>query len=74
MYKLRTFKGTVVRFWPQQGYGFVRLDASPREAIFLLRHVEDVGGDQIRQGTRLQFYLEQHSKGLRAIRCKLEEA
>jgi cold shock CspA family protein len=68
-YRLRTFQGTVVRFWRERAYGYLRLDASPREAHFHLRDCEGIGGDMIAKGTRLQFYLEQTSKGLNAIRC-----
>jgi cold shock CspA family protein len=75
VYKLRTFTGTVVRFWRNNGYGYVRMDAAPRrEAHFHMRDCEDLGADQIREGTRLQFYLAQGAKGLNAIRCsKLNE-
>jgi len=70
-YKLRTFKGTVVRFWRERGYGYLKIDAPPREAHFHLRDCEGVGGDQIKEGTRLEFYLADEPKGLTAIRVSL---
>jgi cold shock CspA family protein len=71
-YALRTFKGTVVRFYRERAYGYVRVDAPPREAHFHLRDFEEcTGGDEIKEGTRLEFYLEQCAKGLNAIRCSI---
>jgi cold shock CspA family protein len=71
-YKLRTFKGTVTRFWPERAYGYVRTDVIRREAHFHLRDFDHVGGDQIKEGTtRLEFYLEHHAKGLRAVRVNI---
>jgi len=70
-YKLRTFKGTVTRFWPEKAYGYVRTDVVRQEAHFHLRDFDHVGGDQIKEGTRLEFYLSQRAKGLRAIRCSI---
>jgi cold shock CspA family protein len=71
MKALRTFKGRVVRFWPDRGggYGFIRLEypASTREARFVLSEC-DFGGDEIKSGDRVEMYLEDHAKGLRAIR------
>lgn len=70
-YKLRTFKGTVVRFWRERGYGYLKIDGLPREAQVHLRDCEGVGGDQIKEGTRLEFYLADEPKGLTAIRVSL---
>jgi cold shock CspA family protein len=70
-YKLRTFSGVVVRFWRERGYGYIRIDAPPRETHFHLRDCEGIGGDEIKEGTRLEFYLEQTAKGLNAIRCSI---
>ncbi len=67
-YRLRPFRGTVVRFWPERGFGFVRPDGGSRDARVHLKDCENIGGDQINVGTRLEFYLEDHPKGLRAIR------
>jgi cold shock CspA family protein len=76
-YKLRAFKGTVVRFWHERGYGFVKIDGLPRQAQVHLRDCENIGGDQINVGTRLEFYLADGPKGLDAIRvsiCKMSHA
>ena len=70
-YKLRTFKGTVVRFFRNSGYGYLRIDGAAREAHFHLKDCEGIGGDQVRKGTRLEFYLKQTPKGLNAIRVSL---
>ena len=69
-YKLRTFKGTVTRFFPERAYGHVKIDGLAREAQVHLGDCE-FGGHEIRQGTRLEFYLEQRPKGLNAIRVSL---
>jgi cold shock CspA family protein len=71
-YKLRTFGGVVVRFWRDRAYGYVRIDGTGREAHFHLRDFDHVGGDQVKEGTRLEFYLSQGAKGLDAIRCSIE--
>jgi cold shock CspA family protein len=67
-YRLRTFRGTVVKFWRDRGYGYLSVDML-REAHFHLRDCEGLGGDQVRVGDRLQFYLSQTRHGLNAIRC-----
>jgi cold shock CspA family protein len=71
-YALRTFHGAVVRFWPERGFGFVKPDGMSRDARVHLTDCEGIGGDQISVGTRLQFYLVDHPKGLRAIRVSME--
>lgn len=65
-YKLKTFSGTVVRFFRELGYGYIRIDMPPREAHV---HIRDCyfAADEIQKGDRLQFYLEQTAKGLNAI-------
>jgi cold shock CspA family protein len=73
-YKLRTFHGTVVRFFAAKGYGYVRLDApSSRQAHFHLRDFGGVGADQIRAGNRLEFYLAEDPRGLRAVNVTLKQ-
>jgi cold shock CspA family protein len=70
-YALRTFKGTVTRCFPEKGYGYLREDISRREAHWHVRDFEDrTGGHDIQIGMPIEFYLEAHAKGLRAIRCK----
>lgn len=67
--RLRQFSGKVVRFWRQKADGFVKVDGSPREAHFHMSNFDDdTGGDEIRPGDRLSFYLEDAARGLRAIR------
>jgi cold shock CspA family protein len=70
-YKPRTFHGTVVRFWRARGYGRIKIDIAPREAHFHLRDCEGIGGDQIKEGVRLEFNLIDDPKGLTAIRVSL---
>ena len=72
-YRLRTFQGKVVRFFPAKAYGYVRLDApSVLRAHFHLRDFDGVGADQIREGSRLEFYLVDDPKGLRAANVTLK--
>jgi cold shock CspA family protein len=73
-YKLRKFNGSVVRFWPERAYGYVRTDVTRREAHFHFRDFEHrVGGDEIKIGTRLEFYLADDPRGLSAIRVSICE-
>jgi cold shock CspA family protein len=72
-YKLRTFHGTVVRWWPEKAYGYARIDGSPRQAHIHLRDFDRVGGDQITIGKRLEFYLADDRHGLRAVNVTLKE-
>lgn len=72
-YRLRTFSGVVVRFWPERAYGYVRTDVIGREAHFHLRDFDHIGGDQVKVGSRLEFYLADAPKGLAAIRVSLSE-
>jgi cold shock CspA family protein len=68
-YARRTFKGRVVRYWRQSGYGFLAIVGSNREAHFCLRDFDHaIGGDELQQGDILECYLEQAKAGLKAIR------
>jgi cold shock CspA family protein len=70
-YKLRTFTGTVVRFWRERGYGYVKIDNIPREAQVHLRDC-DFGSHEIKIGSRLEFYLADNPKGLAAVQISLK--
>lgn len=72
-YRLKTFTGRVVRWWPEKAYGYARLDASPREVHFHLRDFDRVGGDQIMIGSPLEFYLAEDRRGLRAVNVTLKQ-
>lgn len=69
-YALRTFKGTLVRFFRERGYGYVKVDHMPRDAHLHLRDCE-FGAHEIRVGSRLEFYLADGPKGLDAIRVSI---
>jgi cold shock CspA family protein len=69
-YALRTFKGTVIKFRPELGFGYLKIDGGP-EAHMHLRDFDHVGGDQIMKGTRIEYYLTQGVHGLNAIRCTI---
>lgn len=57
-----------MRFWPEKGYGFLRIDypASTREAQLKICNA-DFGADEVEVGSRLEFFLEDHAQGLRAV-------
>ena len=67
-YARRTFTGKIVRYWRQQAYGFVAIEGSGREAHFCLRDFDHIGGDELKLGDKLSFYLEDAKHGLKAIR------
>lgn len=69
---LRKFSGKVVQFWREREYGFVRIDTAARDAVFHLDNFEETTGpDQVTTGTRLEFFLEQQPRGLKAIRLSI---
>lgn len=64
-----TTKGTVVRYIPDRGFGFVQV-ARTKESIFF--HVNDVAGKLVLQvGDLVEFQIEPNSKGGRAVSVKL---
>jgi cold shock CspA family protein len=70
-YKLKTFTGSVVRFWRERGYGYVKIDNTPREAHVHLRDC-NFAGHEVKIGSRLEFYLADNPKGLEAIQVSLK--
>ncbi len=56
-------KGTVEFFNQTGGYGFISTDASDDDVFF---HMEDIGGDDLSEGTDIEFEIEQAPKGPRA--------
>jgi len=72
-YRLKRFSGRLVKYWHSRGCGFVKIDGLSRDAIVYVRNFDEpIGFDQLRTGTRLEFYLAQHPGGLRAIRCTIK--
>jgi cold shock CspA family protein len=67
--QFRRFVGTVIKWRPEYGWGFVRPDGASRDVyLHVAQFDEKTGGDQITKGTRVAFYLENLPKGLAAIR------
>ena len=56
-------KGTVDFFNDTGGYGFIETDDADEDVFF---HMEDVGGDDLTEGTEIEFDIEQAQKGPRA--------
>lgn len=55
--------GTVDFFNNSGGYGFIETEDSDDDVFF---HMEDVGGDDLTEGTEIEFTIEQAPKGPRA--------
>ena len=55
--------GTVDFFNDTGGYGFIETEDSDDDVFF---HMEDVGGEDLTEGTELEFDIEQAPKGPRA--------
>jgi CspA family cold shock protein len=55
--------GTVDFFNDTGGYGFIATEDSDEDVFF---HMEDVGGEDLTEGTDLEFDIEQAEKGPRA--------
>jgi cold shock CspA family protein len=61
-----------MKFNHQRGFGFVKVDGPFPEALIHIREFgSDVGAHQIGRGVRVEFYLENHAKGLRAVRVNI---
>lgn len=71
-YAYRTFKGRVIQYYRQQGYGFLSIDGDPRRAFFRIEDFEHaLGGDQLKLNDVCEFYLVTARKGLKAIRLSI---
>ncbi len=55
--------GTVEFFNDTGGYGFIETDDCDDDVFF---HMEDVGGEDLTEGTEIEFEIEQAQKGPRA--------
>ena len=55
--------GTVDFFNDTGGYGFISTEDSDEDVFF---HMEDVGGEDLTEGTEIEFDIEQAPKGPRA--------
>ncbi len=55
--------GEVDFFNDSGGYGFISTEDSDEDVFF---HMEDVGGEDLTEGTDLEFQIEQAPKGPRA--------
>ena len=55
--------GTVDFFNDTGGYGFIEPEDADEDVFF---HMEDVGGEDLTEGTELEFEIEQAPKGPRA--------
>jgi len=55
--------GTVDFFNNNGGYGFIETDDADDDVFF---HMEDVGGEDLTEGTEIEFDIEQAPKGPRA--------
>lgn len=59
--------GTVLRFYEDKGFGFIKSDASDEDVFF---HVQDISGRDPQEGEELEFALEMAEKGPRAKRIR----
>ena len=69
---LRRFTGSVLSFNYGRGFGFVEPDGSHAKVLLhITQFPRHVGAHEIGRGVRVEFYLENHAKGLRAIRANI---
>jgi cold shock CspA family protein len=69
---LRRFTGSILNFNRERGFGFVKVDGPYPEALaHITQFGPHVGSHLIGRGVRIEFYLENHAKGLRAIRINI---
>ena len=76
MAKLRKFSGFVTRWKYEFGHGFVRInEMSGRDAFLHVAGFEEfTAPDQVCVGMKLEFFLENAPKGLRAFRAVRSES
>lgn len=69
----RRYTGTVTSFYHDRGWGFVRVDGLARgdAIIHVLEFPQSVDVSDLARGVRVEFYLEQHAKGLRSVRANI---
>jgi cold shock CspA family protein len=71
-YAFRFFTGRVIKYFRQEGYGFLHVDGIPRRAFFRVDDFDHaLGGDELKLGDALEFYLVDAKKGLKAIRLSI---
>jgi cold shock CspA family protein len=69
---LRRFTGTILNWNVERAFGFCRVDGPFGEAMVHIRQFHsDVCVYDIKRGTRISYFLENHAKGLRAIRVEI---
>lgn len=69
---LRRFEGVVLEFNPARGFGYVRVLGPHAKAFLHIREFPpDVGAHDVRRGSKISCFLENHERGLRAIRAEL---
>ena len=56
-------EGTVDFFNDTGGYGFIETEDADEDVFF---HMEDVGGEDLTEGTEIEFDIEEAEKGPRA--------
>lgn len=69
---VRRFTGTLMSFNHQRGFGFVKVDGPfPEALIHIDQFPKHVGTHELGRGVRVEFYLENAAKGLRAVRANI---
>jgi len=69
---LRRFTGTVINFNRDRGFGFVKVDGPfPEALIHISQFPSHVGAHDVDRGVRIEFYLENAAKGLKAVRANI---
>mgnify|MGYP002763362147 CR=1 FL=1 len=56
--------GTVTFFHDRKKYGFIEVDGEEDDIFF---HVSNIEGDEIEEGTDVEFETEEGEKGLEAV-------
>jgi cold shock CspA family protein len=70
---LRRYTGTLIKFNHQRGFGWVKVDhvSLPEAFVHVKAFPQHVGKHDLCSGAKIEFYLEQHARGLRCIRANI---
>lgn len=68
----RRYTGTLRKFSPDHGFGWIKVNAPlPEVYIHIAAFSEFVGVHMLGPGVKVEFYIERHARGLRAVRANI---
>jgi len=69
---LRRFTGSLTKFNHQRGFGWIKIDGPfPEAFIHIKEFPSHVGVHDLGRGTRVEFYLQNAPRGLKAVRANV---